>query len=147
MPAFAFAYTYFGDSVVSTVMLVAKIILTLRHSGRALRGWIETENELKGLVSDLIHLTALHWQAEALLAPFVAARIYHEVARCHLVMTRFLAKISDSQGTVQRLLWAVSEEREFAAFKMQIIERRTVLGVILGLINSCVPCIIWSAGY
>jgi len=130
MPVFAFAYGSFGD-ILATAQLVAKIVITLRHSGRPSRGWTESENELKGLGSDLAYLT-LHPTPE----PVIASRIQQEVARCHLLMTRFFAKILASQGLVQKVLWAVSEEKELAEFRAQVIERRTALGFLLGLINS-----------
>ncbi|KAJ7741050.1 hypothetical protein B0H16DRAFT_1565802 [Mycena metata] len=51
-------------------------------------------------------------------------------------MARFFAKINASQGLVQKILWAISEEKELLAFRAQIIERRSALGVLVGLVNS-----------
>ncbi|KAF7352469.1 hypothetical protein MVEN_01211800 [Mycena venus] len=130
MPPFAFAYGSFGD-ILATAQLVAKIVITLRRSGRPSRNWIETENELKALGSDLAHLT-FHPPSDQ----FISARIQEEVERCHLVLTRFFIKVCTSQGLVQKLLWPVSEERELAQFRAHVIERRSALGVLVGLINS-----------
>ncbi|KAF8161818.1 hypothetical protein K438DRAFT_307722 [Mycena galopus ATCC 62051] len=130
MPVFSIAYGSFGD-ILATAQLVAKIVITLRRSGRPSRGWTETEVELKGLGNDLAHLT-LNPPSD----PFIAARVRQEVVRCHYIMVQFFAKIDASTGLVWRLIWAVSEERELAAFRTQVIERRTVFGVLLGLMNS-----------
>ncbi|KAF8150526.1 hypothetical protein K438DRAFT_1988481 [Mycena galopus ATCC 62051] len=130
MPVFSLAYGSFGD-IFTTAQLVVQIITTLRRGGRSSRGWRETENELKGLGNDLAQLT-LHPPSD----PVMAARVQQEVARSHLVMAGFFAKINSSTGLLQKLIWAVSEERELAAFRAQVIERRTALGVLLGLINS-----------
>ncbi|KAJ7741072.1 hypothetical protein B0H16DRAFT_49867 [Mycena metata] len=130
MPAVALAYGSFGD-ILSTAQLVIKIVQLLRRSGSPSGTWRETENELKALGSELAHLT-LHQELE----PLLAARIQQEVARCHLLMARFFAKINASQGFVQKILWAVSEEKELSAFRTQIIERRSALGVLVGLVNS-----------
>ncbi|KAJ7044729.1 hypothetical protein C8F04DRAFT_595450 [Mycena alexandri] len=130
MPVFTLAYGSLGD-IVSTAQLVIKIVELLRRSGPPSGAWIETETELKALGSELTHLT-LH-QAPG---PFISQRIQQEVSRCHLVMTRFFAKISASQGLVRKIMWAVTEEKELAAFRTQVIERRTALSVLVGLLNS-----------
>ncbi|KAJ7741049.1 hypothetical protein B0H16DRAFT_1890609 [Mycena metata] len=130
MPVFTLAYGSFGD-IVSTAQLVVKIVQLLRRGGPPSGAWTETETELKALVSELTHLT-LHQAPD----PFVSQRIQQEVSRCHLVMTRFFTKINASQGLVQKIVWAVTEEKELVAFRAQVIERRTVLSVLVGLLNS-----------
>ncbi|KAF8161819.1 hypothetical protein K438DRAFT_307772 [Mycena galopus ATCC 62051] len=130
MPTFSFAYGSFGD-ILATAQLVVQIISTLRCGGRPSPGWTETENELKGLGNDLAHLT-LNPPSD----PYIAARVHQEVARCHRIMVRFFARINSATGLVRKLMWAASEERELAAFKTQVIERRAALGVLLGLMNS-----------
>ncbi|KAJ7167569.1 hypothetical protein C8R46DRAFT_1218505 [Mycena filopes] len=115
MPVFTLAYGSLGD-IVSTTQLVIKIIQLLRHSGSPSRAWTETENELKALGSELAHLTL-----QPTPEPFLSERIHQEVSRCHLVMARFFSKMSRSQGLVGKIM---------------IIERRTALSVLVGLMNS-----------
>ncbi|KAJ7064273.1 hypothetical protein C8F01DRAFT_1250527 [Mycena amicta] len=132
MPTLSLAYGSFGD-ILATAQLVAKIVLFLRRGGTLSRAQTETETELKALGSDLALLT-LHQPS----APTITVRIQEEVVCCHRVMARFFARISSSQGLVQKIMWALSEEKELAAFRAQVIERRTALGVLIGLMNSCV---------
>ncbi|KAJ7682225.1 hypothetical protein DFH06DRAFT_1160544 [Mycena polygramma] len=137
MPAFAFAYGSFGD-ILATAQLVAKTAILLRN-GRRSTECAETEKELKSLGADLASLTVMTVDEALQTSPMavsVAARIKEEVQRCHSTILRFFEKINASNGLIHKLLWAASEEKELAAFRMRVIERRTALGVVVGMLNS-----------
>ncbi|KAJ7739881.1 hypothetical protein B0H16DRAFT_1694425 [Mycena metata] len=137
MPALAFAYGSFGD-ILATGQLIVKIIVILRRGAQS-DECAETEKELKSLGSDLANLTRMPDDAvqASPLAWSVADRIQEEIRRCHRLMVHFFSKMNaTSGGLFQRLMWAASEERELATFRMRIIERRTALGVVVGMLNS-----------
>jgi hypothetical protein len=139
MPAFAFTYGSFGD-VLATAQVVAKLVLLLRNGRRSVE-CAETEKELISLGADLANLTHMPVDDDLQSSPIalsVAARIQEEVKRCHLLILRFFQKINASQGLIHKLLWAVSEERELSEFRMRVVERRTALGVVVGMMNSYV---------
>jgi hypothetical protein len=52
------------------------------------------------------------------------------------MMARFYAKTTDSDSLWQKVWWAASQEKQLGAFRAQVIERRTALGVVLNFINS-----------
>ncbi|KAJ7129167.1 hypothetical protein C8R44DRAFT_71771 [Mycena epipterygia] len=139
MPVFAFAFGCFGD-ILATAQLVAMTVIFLHRSGKQSKECAETEKELKSLGNDLAHLTIMSVDAAlpttSPVALSFAARIQAEVIRCHKIMARFFTKISASRGLLQKMVWAVSEEKELAAFRMQVVERRTALGLVVGLMNS-----------
>ncbi|KAJ7118536.1 hypothetical protein C8R43DRAFT_94299 [Mycena crocata] len=135
MPAFAFAYGSFGD-LLATVQLVISIVSFLQRSGKPSTQCAETLQELKILGSDLSRLTTLPaLDSTSPIAMYTASKIQEEVRQCHKMLRRFMAKISPS-GLLQRLLWAVAEEKELASFRMQLIDRRVSLGLVVGLMNS-----------
>ncbi|KAJ7334755.1 hypothetical protein DFH08DRAFT_965502 [Mycena albidolilacea] len=68
----------------------------------------------------------------------VAARVQEEVQRCHLLILRFFERISTSSTLLHRIMWAASQDRELAVFRMSIIEHQTALGVVVGMMSSCV---------
>ncbi|KAJ6560320.1 hypothetical protein B0H19DRAFT_113701 [Mycena capillaripes] len=137
MPAFALAFGSFGD-ILAAVQIVIKLIVLLRD-GRRSYEWDETERELKSLGTDLANLTLIPIDdslQSSLIMLSVAARIKEEVQRCHLTILRFFEKTKASNGLIQKILWAASEERALASFRLRIIERRTALGVVVGMLNS-----------
>ncbi|KAJ7755881.1 hypothetical protein B0H16DRAFT_707274 [Mycena metata] len=137
MPAFAFAYGSFGD-ILATGQLIVKIIVILRKGTRS-DECAETEKELKSLGGDLANLTLMPVDDAVQASPLaqsVADRVQEEIRRCHRLMVHFFSKMNATSGLFQRLMWAVSEERELATFRMRIIERRTALGVVVGMLNS-----------
>ncbi|KAJ7682216.1 hypothetical protein DFH06DRAFT_289758 [Mycena polygramma] len=137
MPVAAFAFGSFGD-ILATAQLLIKVILVLKN-GRHSSERDETERELKALWTDLANLTLIPVDEGIQSSPLalsVSTRIQEEVQRCHLTILRFFQKISASSGLIHKLLWAVSEEKELAAFRMRVIERRIALGVLVGMLNS-----------
>ncbi|KAF7325312.1 hypothetical protein MVEN_02631600 [Mycena venus] len=138
MSAFAFTYGSFGD-ILATGQLVAKVIVLLRN-GRRSSECAETEKELKSLGTDLENITHIPLDEAHQSSPItlsIAARIRDEVHHCHLIILRFFQKINASDnGFMHKLLWAASEEKELTAFRMRVIERRTALSVVVGMMNS-----------
>ncbi|KAJ7755878.1 hypothetical protein B0H16DRAFT_1539976 [Mycena metata] len=137
MPAFAFAYGSFGD-ILATGQLIVKVIVILRKGTRS-DECAETEKELKSLGGDLANLTRMPVDDAVQTSPLaqsVADRVQEEIRRCHGLMVHFFSKMNATRGLLQRLMWAASEEKELATFRMRIIERRTALGVIVGMLNS-----------
>ncbi|KAJ6588752.1 hypothetical protein B0H19DRAFT_217909 [Mycena capillaripes] len=140
MPTFSFAYGSFGD-ILATGQVVAKIVILLRSGKRSVE-CAETEKELKCLGTDLANLTLTRLDDAVPSSPIalsVAARIKEEVQRCHLIILKFFQKINASNASntfIHKILWAASEEKELAAFRMRVIERRTALGVLVGMMNS-----------
>ncbi|KAJ7506201.1 hypothetical protein B0H11DRAFT_1975020 [Mycena galericulata] len=136
MPVFALAYGSYGD-IQATIQLAIHIAVLLRRGGRPSSQCAETEKELKVLSNELdLTDSALQQTPVSQLTPFVAEQIRGEVIRCHAIMARFFTKITAPQGFFQSIWSAASEERVFAAFRMQIIERRNALGFVVGLLNS-----------
>ncbi|KAJ7102677.1 hypothetical protein C8R43DRAFT_1047666 [Mycena crocata] len=139
MSAVAFAYGSFGD-ILATAQLIAKVAIALHRSGKPSKEGMQTEQELKLLGHDLAQLTVMHTDDTIDLtsstATYAASRIQAEVRSCHRIMAKFFEKISASRGLLQKVLWAGSEDKELAAFKMQVIERRTALSNVVGLLNS-----------
>ncbi|KAJ7739882.1 hypothetical protein B0H16DRAFT_1729259 [Mycena metata] len=136
MPAFAFAYGSFGD-ILATGQLIVKIIVILRKGTRS-DECAATEKELKSLGGDLANLTLTPVDDAVQTSPLarsVADRVQEEIRRCHGLMVHFFSKMNATSGLFQRLMWAASEERELATFRMRIIERRTALGVVIGMLN------------
>ncbi|KAF7360530.1 hypothetical protein MVEN_00784000 [Mycena venus] len=136
-PSFAFAYGSFGD-ILATAELVVKIVTLLQSGSRSAES-VETEKELKSLGADLGNLSLIHVDGALQSSPTtisVAARIQEEVRRCHLLILRFFEKINVPNGFIHKVLWASSQDRELAAFRTCVIERRTALGVVLGMMNS-----------
>ncbi|KAJ7144179.1 hypothetical protein C8R44DRAFT_973817 [Mycena epipterygia] len=138
MPLFALAYGSFGD-IVATVQLAIKIAIILRQRGTPSMECKKTEAELKSLSGDLdlAHLTLQRMSASPSL-PFVTKRLQDEVSRCHKLMAQFFTKITVPEGLWDRVWWAASQEKKLAAFRAQVIERRTVLSLIVDFMNSCV---------
>jgi vacuolar-type H+-ATPase subunit I/STV1 len=144
MPVFAFAFGSFGD-ILATIQLAITIAIFLHRSGIPSTECVETEKEVKSLGSDLdlVHL-ALQRTSPSSVAPLVEKRIQEEVTRCHKLLARFFTKVTAPQSLWQKVRWAASQEKQIAAFKAQVIERRTALGFILDFINSCVSwCYTW----
>ncbi|KAJ7610259.1 hypothetical protein DFH06DRAFT_1246243 [Mycena polygramma] len=137
MPVVAFAFGSFGD-ILATMQLLLKVISVLKDGQRSSER-DETEKELKSLETDLANLTLLPIdetiQSSSPMAIWVAKRIQEEVQRCHLTILRFYQKCTASNGLIPKLLWAMSEEKELAAFKTRILERRTALAVVVGMLN------------
>ncbi|KAF7360529.1 hypothetical protein MVEN_00783900 [Mycena venus] len=128
MPAFAFAYGSFGD-ILATAELVIKIVILLPE---------QQPFKLKSLGADLANLTLIPVDdtlRTSAMAFSVAARIQEEVRRCLLIL-KFFEKINAPNGIIPRIIWAVSQDRELAAFRMRVVERRTALGVVVGMMNS-----------
>lgn len=140
MPLFALAYGSFGD-ILATVQLAIKIAILLRQRDTPSTECKKTEAELKSLSGDLdlAHL-ALQRMPTSPLFPFVAKRLHDEVSRSHELMARFFTKITAPRGLWDKVWWAASQEKELAAFRAQVIERRTALGLIVDFMNSCVTC-------
>ncbi|KAJ7755874.1 hypothetical protein B0H16DRAFT_1722030 [Mycena metata] len=137
MPAFAYAYGSFGD-ILATGQLIVKIIVILRR-GTQSNECAETERELKSLGGDLANLTLIPVDdvvQPSPLAQSVADRIQEEIRRCHRFMAHFFSKLNATSGLFRRFIWAVSEERELSTFRMRIIERRSALDVVIGMLNS-----------
>ncbi|KAJ7144152.1 hypothetical protein C8R44DRAFT_846110 [Mycena epipterygia] len=136
MPLFALAYGSFGD-IVATVQLAIKIAIILRQRGTPSMECKKTEAELKSLSGDLdlAHLTLQRMSASPSL-PFVTKRLQDEVSRCHKLMARFFTKITVPEGLWDRVWWAASQEKKLAAFRAQVIERRTALSLIVDFMNS-----------
>ncbi|KAJ7506200.1 hypothetical protein B0H11DRAFT_1975018 [Mycena galericulata] len=136
MPIFALAYGSFGD-IQATIQIAIQIAVLLRRGGRPSSECADTEIELKLLSNelDLAH-SALQQTPGSQLTPFVAERIRDEVVRCHAIMARFFTMITAPQSFFQRIWSAASEEKELARFRMQIIERKTALALVVGLLNS-----------
>ncbi|KAJ7755873.1 hypothetical protein B0H16DRAFT_1539968 [Mycena metata] len=138
MSAFVFAYGSFGD-VLATAQIAIKVISLLRNCAKRSEECVETEKEVKALGGDLANLTRIPLDDTLEASPLtqsIADRIQEEVRRCHLIMVRLFAKMNKPSGIFQRVVWATSEERELASFRMRIIERRTALGVVVGMLNS-----------
>ncbi|KAJ7462100.1 hypothetical protein FB451DRAFT_1404580 [Mycena latifolia] len=136
MPVLALAYGSFGD-ILATVQLAIRIAIILRRSGTPSSECAETEKELKLLGGDLdlAHLTLQRMSASSL-SPFVDKRIREKASLCHAVMARFFAKLPAQQSLWQNIRWAVSEVKDLAALRMQLIERRTALGLLVEILNS-----------
>ncbi|KAJ7755884.1 hypothetical protein B0H16DRAFT_1886167 [Mycena metata] len=138
MSAFAFAYGSFGD-ILATGQLIVKIIVILRRGTRSTE-CTETEKELKSLGTDLANLTRMPVDDAVQASPLaqsVADRVQEEIRRCYSDMLRFYTKINTSNGgLIRKLLWTVSEDRQLSAFRMRVVERRTALGVLPGMLNS-----------
>ncbi|KAJ7506565.1 hypothetical protein B0H11DRAFT_235296 [Mycena galericulata] len=132
MPLLALGYGSFGD-IVATAQLVVKIMILLRHR-RLSSEWTETETGLKSLGNDLAQLTVMPVE-ETPFSVHVAGRIQDEISRCHLTMCRFYSKVSSSRGTFQTILFALSEEKLLASFRMRVIEHRMALASLVGLVN------------
>ncbi|KAJ7812949.1 hypothetical protein B0H14DRAFT_3150185 [Mycena olivaceomarginata] len=115
MPLAAFAYGSFGD-IVATAELLVKIVTLLHRSGKPSSVWEETEKRVD-------------------VSGPGAQRVREEVANCNRTMVKFYAKISVPKNVWQTVLWARSEEKALEEFKMQVVEHRTALGVVLGLLN------------
>ncbi|KAF7360456.1 hypothetical protein MVEN_00776000 [Mycena venus] len=126
MSAFAFTYGSFGD-ILATGQLVAKVIVLLRN-GRRSSECAETEKELKSLGTDLENITHIPLDQAHQSSPItplsIAARIGDEVHRCHLIILRFFQKINASGNCFMHKLL------------MRVIERRTALSVVVGMMNS-----------
>ncbi|KAJ7506202.1 hypothetical protein B0H11DRAFT_331034 [Mycena galericulata] len=137
MSVFALAYRSFGD-IQATVQLAIRIAVLLRSGGRPSNECSETEKELKLLSSELyLAHSAIQLQTQAsALATLVVERIRGEIVRCHAIMARLYAKIKAPQGLFQRIWSAASEGKVLARFRVQIIERRAALGLVVGLLNS-----------
>ncbi|KAJ7755875.1 hypothetical protein B0H16DRAFT_1886161 [Mycena metata] len=138
MPAFAFAYGSFGD-ILAMGQLIIKISIILRRRGAQSDECAETEKEFKSLGGDLANLTRMPVDDAVQTLPLaqsVADRVQEEIRQCHRLMVHFFSRMNATSGLFQRLIWAVSEERELATFRMRIIERRTALGVVVGILNS-----------
>jgi hypothetical protein len=131
MPLAAFAYGSFGD-IVATAELLVKIVTLLHRSGKPSSVWEETEKELTSLDRELKYLIL---KLTPTLDPLVTQRVREEVANCNRTMVKFYAKISVPKNVWQTVLWARSEEKALEEFKMQVVEHRTALGVVLGLLN------------
>ncbi|KAJ7872181.1 ankyrin repeat-containing domain protein [Mycena olivaceomarginata] len=131
MPLAAFAYGSFGD-IVATAELLVKIVTLLHRSGKPSSVWEETEKELTSLDRELKYLIL---KLTPTLDPLVTQRVREEVANCNRTMVKFYAKISVPKNVWQTVLWARSEEKALKEFKMQVVEHRTALGVVLGLLN------------
>ncbi|KAJ7755877.1 hypothetical protein B0H16DRAFT_1458411 [Mycena metata] len=140
MPAFAFTFAYgsFGD-ILATGQLIVKIIVILRRGTRSTE-CAETEKELKFLGTDLANLTRMPVDDAAQASPLarsIADRVQEEIRHCYSDMLRFYTKINTSNGgLIRKLLWIPAEDRFLAAFRTRLAERRTVLGVLLGMLNS-----------
>ncbi|KAJ6561414.1 hypothetical protein DFH09DRAFT_493434 [Mycena vulgaris] len=135
MPVLAFGFGSFGD-ILAAVQLAVRITIILRQSGNSTE-CAETEKELKALSGDLdLADRTLQQMAGSPLAPFVAERIRDEVVQCHKLMARFFMKITAPQSLVQNIRWAASQEKELAKLRTQINERRSVLGLVMHVINS-----------
>ncbi|KAJ7506198.1 hypothetical protein B0H11DRAFT_2186308 [Mycena galericulata] len=130
MPIFALAFGSFGDFE-ATIGLVIRIAILLRNGCKPSNECADTEKELKVLYNDLILA-----QSALQLAPLVAERIRREVVQCHAIMAGFFTKVTAHQGFFQRIWSAASEEKVLARFRMQIIERRAAVGLVVGLLNS-----------
>ncbi|KAJ6561401.1 hypothetical protein DFH09DRAFT_1159882, partial [Mycena vulgaris] len=141
MPVFALGFGSFGD-ILATIQLAVRIAIVVRQSGRSIE-YTETEKELMSLNHDLdlAHRT-LQKKLDSPLAPFVAERIRDEIVRCHKLMASFFAKISAPQGLWQKVRRAASQERGLAA--LQVIERRTALSLVLGIVNSGALMAVWD---
>ncbi|KAJ7763298.1 hypothetical protein B0H16DRAFT_1527399 [Mycena metata] len=137
MPAFAFAYGSFGD-ILATTQLIIKVVGLLRSGSRSVE-CAETEEELKSLSADLANLKSIPVDYALQSSPValsVAARVQEEVRRCHLLILRFFERSNASGTLLHRILWVASQDRELAAFRMRVIERRTALGVVVGMMSS-----------
>ncbi|KAJ7845607.1 hypothetical protein B0H14DRAFT_3867996 [Mycena olivaceomarginata] len=132
MAAVGFAYGSFGD-IVESIKLVPKVIDSIRSGGRTSDQWSQTKEELRSLCNDLTYLTTL--QTTSPLDQFVIDRLQEEGAHCLSTTLQFHAKIAASGGIFQRVWWATSEEKDLAAFRMQLGERRAALSEIIGLMN------------
>ncbi|KAJ7102683.1 hypothetical protein C8R43DRAFT_963912 [Mycena crocata] len=109
-----FAYGSFGD-ILATAQLVAKIVGLIRRSGKPSGGWAETENTLEAFGGDLT-LLLKQTSDDVSLPAFVAEQIHSELV--------------DSRGFMRTILWAHSEEKQLAAFRMAVADRRAALGVV-----------------
>ncbi|KAJ6539678.1 ankyrin repeat-containing domain protein [Mycena capillaripes] len=132
MASIAFAFGSFGD-ILETINLIAKIVQLIRGGGSSSREWAETEKELQYLCSELTHLTTL--QAADSLPQLLADRLDQEGALCRSTTSNFHSKIAASRGFCQKVWWATSEEKELAAFRRQLIERRLALSGVVQQIN------------
>lgn len=132
-PAAAFAYGSFGD-IITTAQLVVKIVEVLRRRGRPSSTCAELEKDLKTIHGDLMRLRLQTSPLDLILT----ARVKDEIARCRLIMDEFDSKTAAPRSWLQTILWANSEDRELAAFRIQVIEHRAALSVVVGLVNSCV---------
>ncbi|KAJ7503864.1 hypothetical protein B0H11DRAFT_565182 [Mycena galericulata] len=133
MPIFALAFGSFGDFE-ATIGLVIRIAILLRNGCKPSNECADTEKELKVLYNDLILAQSALQQTPV--APLVAERIRREVVQCHAIMAGFFTKVTAHQGFFQRIWSAASEEKVLARFRMQIIERRAAVGLVVGLLNS-----------
>ncbi|KAJ7705639.1 hypothetical protein B0H16DRAFT_1636222 [Mycena metata] len=132
MSAFAFAYGSFGD-ILATTQLIIKVVGLLRSGSRSVE-CAETEED-----ADLANLKSIpvdYTLQSSPIALSVAARVQEEVRRCHLLILRFLERSNTSGTLLHRILWVASQDRELAAFRMRVIERRTALGVVVGTMSS-----------
>jgi hypothetical protein len=138
MPVVAFAFGSFGD-ILAVIQLAIAIAIFFYQRGKPSTECAETEKEVELLRSDLllVHL-ALQRTAGSPLAPIANERIQNEVVQCQKLLAPNFAKITAPQGLWQKVRWVASQEKELAAFKAQVIERRTALNLILEFINSYV---------
>ncbi|KAJ7044728.1 hypothetical protein C8F04DRAFT_1249982 [Mycena alexandri] len=130
MPVFALAYGSLGDFV-TTIELIVSIVNFMRAGGAPSHAWTETEDELKALCDQLTYLNL----RLPTLEPLVALQITQEVVRCHSVLKRFSDKIKSAEGWMHKFMWAISADKALAAFRREVIERKTALGVLIGLMH------------
>ncbi|KAJ7114802.1 hypothetical protein C8R44DRAFT_709937 [Mycena epipterygia] len=152
-PAVALAYGSFGD-IITTAQLIVKIVEVLRRSGKPSTACADIEKDLQELHRDLMQLSLslqpeapspylnpqtspLDLSLQALpLDAFLTNRVHEEIVQCHAILYEFHSKTTASRDWVQMILWANSEDRELAAFRKRLVERRAALVVVMGLINS-----------
>ncbi|KAJ7211777.1 hypothetical protein GGX14DRAFT_565005 [Mycena pura] len=136
MPVVAFAFGSFGD-ILAVIQLAIAIAIFFYQRGKPSTECTEAEKEVELLRNDLflVHL-ALQRTAGSPLAPIANERIQNEVVRCQKLLAPNFAKITAPRGLWQKVRWVTSQEKELAAFKAQVIERRTALNLILEFINS-----------
>ncbi|KAJ7763139.1 ankyrin repeat-containing domain protein [Mycena maculata] len=135
MATVGFAYGSFGD-ILDTIKLGAKIIELIRNGGRPSSEWAETAKEMQSLCSILTYLTT--FETTLPLPPSITTELQKEVALCRATTSEFESKITASRGFFQRVLWATSEEKELAAFRRQLIQRRVALSGVVDEIQLVV---------
>ncbi|KAJ7780209.1 hypothetical protein DFH07DRAFT_466552 [Mycena maculata] len=135
MATFGFAYGSFGD-IIETIHLGAKIVELVRSGGRPSSEWGETKNEMQSLCNALTHLTTV--ETTAPLPQSLSYRLGKEVAQCRSITSGFESKLTASRGFLQKVFWAVSEEKELAAFRRQLVQRRAALNGVVEEINLAV---------
>ncbi|KAJ7741088.1 hypothetical protein B0H16DRAFT_1757323 [Mycena metata] len=103
----------------------------MRAGGAPWHAWTEIETELKALCDQLTYL-GLSFPT---LEPLVALQITQEVGRCRGVLGRFSDKVKSAEGWMHKIMWAISANKALATFRREVIERKTALGVLIGLMH------------